>query len=657
MDSRQIGSYERKIRPPGGRLHNANFRKEVLAEYLEGTGPISYRRQGLTRLGAKTQYGLWYAVSHRRIAVNGHLVKLITTIAALCVLSCVTSCHPAEGTTLKEPSSPSAPEPFLGDEPGDVLPVKIAGPVGTPLALADGRIAMFHVHGAVHRQGAYARYSTDNGATFGDPRKLFGFPADKGTFMMGAALLSSKGTVHLWGLDYYDFDFNDRSKSKSYLWHARSLDGSRTWQPVQKVDFGLEYTGSSNNAFELRSGRIIAPVSGLSNRRIGPWVSLAPYSDDDGATWNPPRQQITMNTGAIDWYESGAAEPVGIQLRDGRVWLLPRSQDGYQWETFSTDGGLTWTPVRHTRFISNQSAMAVLRLRDGRLMLSWNSCGAEGLGDVGWGNAERAVMAAAISHDEGKTWSGYREVGRVTTAAQVSYPYVTEAADGRVILSAAGSLVRIDPDFLERRSFTEDFAAGVRRWSTLAASGVEATADPDDGSKRVLHMLKPDAATPAAACLNFPYGETGELTMRLRIEPGFQGAHITLSDHYDLPGLPRDGSFPMQIMPSGRVKIIGSGGTWLDTPGDLAPGKWHELHVAWDCRSGQATVKLDGAEIAVIEQCVRARGLCYLRIRSTADGAPSAASTDSAGLYVRSVRVEVKAPPNAAASHQTGAAR
>ena len=569
----------------------------------------------------------------------GMTVNLTSVLlyALLLIVVCASRARAAENPSQSDstPTANAEREPALGDKPGDVERVTIAGAIGSPLALADGRIALFYADGALHEQSAYARYSTDNGATFGEPHKLFDFPSDKGSFGIGAVLRSASGSIHLFGLDYYDFDFNNRAKSRSYLWHARSLDGGKTWHPVQKVDFGLEYTGSSNNAFQLKSGRIIAPVSGLSGRRIGPWVSLAPYSDDDGATWNPPRQHITMNTGASDWYESGAAEPVGIELSDGRVWLLPRSQDGYQWETFSRDGGLTWTPVRHTRFTSNQSAMAVLRLADGRLMLFWNNCGAEGLGDVHWGNAERAVMAAAISRDEGKTWCGYREVGRAVTNSQVSYPYVAQAADGRVILFAADQLVRINPDFLENREFSEDFSLGIRRWSTLAAKGVEATPDPDGGTGSVLRMLKPEAAIGAAACLNFPYGESGELQATLRIEPGFQGAHFTLSDHFDLPGLPRDASFPFEITPSGRVKIIGSGGTWLDTPGDLVPGRWHHVRLTWDCRTGQAVLKLDGAEIAVMEQYVRTRGVCYLRVRSTA-GAP-----DPAGLYIRSVGVKV----------------
>jgi len=495
--------------------------------------------------------------------------------------------------------------PLLGDRPGDVTEIAPNGPVGPPLALADGRLALFVIQGKPHAQAMYARWSTDGGLTFGAPERLFDFPADRGTFMEGAVLQSRQGTLHLFGLDYYDFDFKDRGKSKSHLWHARSRDGGKTWEPVQQVPFGLEYTGASNNAFQTRSGRIIAPVSGLSEREIGPWVSLAPYSDDDGATWHAPSQQITMNTGARDWYESGAAEPVGIQLADGRLWLLPRSQDGYQWESFSWDDGLTWTPVRHTRFVSNQSAMGILRLKDGRLLLIWCNCGAEGGWGIGWGNAERAVMAAAVSRDEGRTWSGYREIGRVTTNSQVSYPYPTETADGHVLVYAAGRLIRFHPDFLERRAFSEDFSAGLRRWSTLGATGAVATPNPD-GAGQVLRLLKPEADQPAAACLNFPYGEVGEMALEMRSEPGFQGAHLTLSDHYDLPGLPREGAFPVRILSSGRLQIIGSGGTWLDTPGDLVPGRWHTLRLAWDCRAGQAVLHLDGEEVANIEQYVRA---------------------------------------------------
>lgn len=544
---------------------------------------------------------------------------------------------------MPEPLPPiRGPEIFLGDAPGDVERIDVPAPVGTPLALSDGRLMLWRPEGEPHRQRAVARYSVDSGRTWSGLETLFAFPPDRGTFSGGAGLVSAAGSIHLFGLDYYGFDFVHRERSRSHLWHACSRDGGRSWGPVGLVDFGLQYTGASSSAFQLAGGRIIAPVSGLSDRRTGAWVSLAPYSDDDGRTWHPPSQRITMNTGAADWYESGAAEPVGIELADGRVWLLPRSQDGFHWETFSDDGGITWSEARHSRFIANQSAMAVLRLEDGRLFLLWNNCGAEGLGEIGWGNAERAVLAAAVSDDEGRTWRGYREVGRVTRNAQVSYPYAAQAPDGGVLVSAADNLIRVDPRFLANVDVREDFSLGVARWSTLAVRRVTAVAlnDPAAPSAReqpgrAMQITKPEDSIPAGACLNLPFGVRGEIALQVQVRPGFGGVHLTVTDHFDLPGLVRDGSFPLRILSSGRVEIVGSGGTWLATPGDLVLGSWHELRLAWDCSSHAGLVRLDGEEIARLEQYVWAPGICYLRIRLLSP------CKDERGVLVRSVRATV----------------
>jgi len=527
-------------------------------------------------------------------------------------------------------------QPLLGDRPGDVVQISLEPPIGTPLTLPDGRVMLWYTAMKDDAQCALARFSCDDGRTWGDPRVLFRFPRNGGTFGGGASPVSQEGTIHLFGLDYYNFDFHNRKRSKSLLWHARSLDGAENWEHVQYVDFGLRYTGASNNAFQLKSGRIIVPVSGLSDRRIGAFVSLAPFSDDDGKTWNRPVEQIAVGTGASDWYESGAAEPVGIELDDGRVWLLPRSQDGYQWETFSEDGGIHWSPPRHARFVSNQSAMAIMRLRDARLLLLWNNCGAEGSGEIHWGNAERAVIAAALSSDEGTTWVGYREVARVTDNRQVSYPYITQTRSGHILLSAAGFFMRIDPDLLMNTTLVEDFSKGLRRWSTLAARGAAAAGDPGGKGGAALWMAKPDPSMPSGACLNFPFGRSGKLAASIRIEEGFQGAHFTLTDHYDLPGLARDGSFPFRILASGRIEIIGSGSSWLATPGDLTRGRFHDLRLEWSCPSSEAILLLDEAEVARLHQYVCAEGMCYFRIRSLAR------DVDGKGLYLKRLRVDVE---------------
>ena len=545
--------------------------------------------------------------------------------------------QPGEKVMQSDAYDPNSPEPFLGDKPGDLIQMKSTGLAGLPLTLPDGRVMLWATANVDGKQVATAVFSRDNGATWSEVVTLFEFPVrEKARWSNGASLVDDKGYIHLFGLEYYQFDFKDRSRSKSHLWHARSRDGGKTWDAVKDVPFGYEYTGSSNNAFQTRRDRIFAPVSALSNRKVGVWVSVCPYSDDNGATWKLPQQEIAINTGSTDWYESGAVEPVGIELKDRRLWLLPRSQDGFQWESFSKDHGKTWSPARHTRFISNQSAMAILRLKDGRLLLLWNDCGAEGLKPVHWGNAERAVLAAAISDDEGQTWNGYREVARVTVNKSVGYPYATQMPDGRVLVNASGFIASFDPKFVTRDNFTEDFASGIRRWSTLASEGVSAAADPDGGPGRVLRMLKPKTDVTSAACLNFPFGRRGTITITLRIEPKFQSAHFTLSDHYDLPGLPRDASFPIRITNKGRIELIGSGGSWLPTPGDLIPGKWHEVKLTWNCADQAALLELDGEEIGRLHQFVSADGVCYLRIRSNAP------TTDDAGMCIRSVKVNAQ---------------
>ncbi len=538
----------------------------------------------------------------------------------------------------KDAESDTAAEACVGDQPGDVVRVKTSEFSGVPLRLSDGRIMLWSNVKDGGRWVARAVFSGDNAVTWSPPATLCEFPSRPAQWGGQSGFVDRKGYLHLFGLEYYSFDFKDRAKSKSPLWHVCSRDGGKTWGPVQTIECGYGYIGCCAGAFETKSGRIIVPISVLSDRRIGVFVSLCPYSDDRGATWRMPTSEIATHTGATDWYESGNAEPVGIQLKDGRAWLVTRSQDGVQWETFSKDDGLTWSPARPTRFVSNQSQMTVFRLADGRLLLVWNNCGAEGLPPVKWQHAERTVLAAAISADEGKTWHGYREIGRAVSSQELCNPHVVQMRNGRLLIFAAGVFVSVDPDFFTRTVFAEEFERGLRRWSTLAAEGVSVVPDPGGASNKVLKLVKPKADVSSAACLNFPFGRQGTIAIRLRIESGFQGAHLTLSDHYDLPGLPRDASFPIRITPKGRVELNGSGGSWLPTPGDLIAGTWHELKMSWNCADHEALLALDGAEIGRLHQYVCTDGVCYLRLRSTAT------ATDPAGMCLKSVRAEVQSP-------------
>ena len=134
---------------------------------------------------------------------------------------------------------------------------------------------------------------------------------------------------------------------------------------------------------------------------------------------------------------------------------------------------------------------------------------------------------------------------------------------------------------------------------------------------RVLRLTKPKADQSAAACLNFPFGVKGELSIQVRIEEGFQGVQLALTDCFALPGVPVDGCFPFRVSATGRVELNGSRGSWLPTPGDLAFGQWQTLKLIWDCAAQRAFLSRNGIEIGVIEQFTCAPGVCYLRLRST----------------------------------------
>jgi hypothetical protein len=246
--------------------------------------------------------------------------------------------------------------------------------------------------------------------------------------------------------------------------------------------------------------------------------------------------------------------------------MLIRAQDGYQWETFSSDGGLYWSPPAHSRFVCTNSPVATLRLRDGRIVVIWNNCGS----DYAY---NRQLLVAALTADEGRTWQGYREVARLPENGTLAYPYVTETGDGRVLMAMlqGARMVRFDPDFLMRTAFREDFSPGLGRWSQLGTDGAEAVPDPDGGGGRVLRLRKPQADVPAGVCLNFPFGVAGELAMEVRIEPGFQGASLALSDHYDMPGLPKDGAYALQITSPQRPSSRPEPGTNYGSPGTARP--------------------------------------------------------------------------------------
>lgn len=147
----------------------------------------------------------------------------------------------------------------------------------------------------------------------------------------------------------------------------------------------------------------------------GKFNSTALYSDDYGDKWQLSPSVLRTPTPNITTI-LGAVEPVVLELKDGRVWMLIRTQMGRFYESFSADG-VEWSRPRPTEIISSDSPAGLIHVKDGRILLIWNNCLR-----FPYAYGGRHVLHAAVSADEGHTWRGYREIVRDPNRLEPSPP-------------------------------------------------------------------------------------------------------------------------------------------------------------------------------------------------------------------------------------------
>lgn len=217
----------------------------------------------------------------------------------------------------------------------------------------------------------------------------------------------------------------------------------------------------------IRGGKRIL-VGAHSTKREG---CCTFYSDDDGLTWKksnlavaPHHESGGLHNGRR--WNHGAVEPTVVELRDGRVWMIIRTAQDNHYESFSTDGGATWSKAVPSRFYGTITMPTINRLKDGRLLFLW--CNTTPLPEMGNPNGEwedvftnRDALHAAISKDDGKTWIGFRELilnqdrNRKDFASQakrdlsVHQTQIAELPEGKILVSlgqgSAGGCSRSTP--------------------------------------------------------------------------------------------------------------------------------------------------------------------------------------------------------------------
>ena len=231
---------------------------------------------------------------------------------------------------------------------------------------------------------------------------------------------------------------------------------------------------------------------GFNDGRSGVWVSLCKNPDAEHLTWTAPRRianGIMMNKPLVTskgewlfptaiWCDTSGSIPTErhgleaeqfsnvyassdegkticlrghadiphrsfdenmiVEKKDGPLWMLPRTFDGIG-ESFSNDGGYTWTPGRKSHIDGPCSRFHIRRLKSGRLLMinHYQFDQRIDLDDImRQGNVKswkgRSHLTALLSEDDGKTWP-YTLL--LDERNEVSYPDAKEAADGYIYVT------------------------------------------------------------------------------------------------------------------------------------------------------------------------------------------------------------------------------
>ncbi len=168
-----------------------------------------------------------------------------------------------------------------------------------------------------------------------------------------------------------------------------------------------------NKPIQLSDGSILCPSS---SEQKG-WRVHFERTTDLGKTWEVIGP---INVGK----EFSAIQPSILTYDGGKMQVLCRSRQGMIVQSWSTDGGKTWSKMTATTLPNPNAGTDAVTLRDGRQLLVYNHTVRRGEFPSG-----RNMLNVAISSD-GKDWKTVLTLEK--QPGEYSYPAVIQAADGKV---------------------------------------------------------------------------------------------------------------------------------------------------------------------------------------------------------------------------------
>lgn len=283
---------------------------------------------------------------------------------------------------------------------------------GDFVTLKDGRILFIYSRYTGNSGGDNAsaylagRYSTDGGKTWSNNDITVVVQEGKMNVMSVSLLRLHDGRIAL-------FYLRKNSAEDCIPVMRISEDEAESWSDPQPCITGKKgyYVVANNRVIQLTSGRIVIPVAEMKPGTGGysEYSEIsACYSDDNGRSWGggmavPNTEKVLVQ------------EPEIIELKDGKIMMLVRTDKGVQYKAFSYDKGENWSPFGKSNIISPLSPVALARIPStGDILLVWNYNGTD---------QRRTPLCMAVSKDETVTWENIRTIEN-DPAGSFCYPAV-----------------------------------------------------------------------------------------------------------------------------------------------------------------------------------------------------------------------------------------
>jgi predicted neuraminidase len=192
----------------------------------------------------------------------------------------------------------------------------------------------------------------------------------------------------------------------------RSSDGGATWSTPERLPDG--FLGPvKNKPIELPGGELLCPSSSETPTLLSEWRVHFERTPDLGKTWTKVSPAASPDEAPIN-----AIQPSILTRTDERLQAIGRTRSKRLFETWSEDGGKTWSALKLTDLPNPNSGTDAVTLKDGRQLLVYNNTptGRSPLNIALCDDTKAWQMVAALEDERG----------------EFSYPAVIQTSDGLV---------------------------------------------------------------------------------------------------------------------------------------------------------------------------------------------------------------------------------